>query len=147
MGKIQMSESIQINRSAETVFQCVTDVSQAPSWRPNLTVMNFSGNPIEIGSTWDYVTKFMGRDLVAKHEVTALEAGRHFKMKQDAGVASGYATWDIIPVTDGTSTATLSFDGEISGWVAGLASGLFQNQAKKAMKRDLANLKANLESS
>jgi carbon monoxide dehydrogenase subunit G len=147
MAKFQISESIEINRPAETVFQYVTDISQAPSWRPNLSVRNFSGEPVEVGTTWSDVTKFMGRDMVVDVEVTALEAGRSCEMKQEGGVLSANTTWNISPGADDSSTFTLNFDGEISGWLAGLASGVLRSQAQKAMKRDLANLKSNLESS
>ena len=146
MAKFQISESIDINRPAETVFQYVTDISQAPSWRPNLSVRNFSGEPVEVGTTWSDVTKFMGRDMVVDVEVTALETGRYCEMKQEGGVLSANTTWNISPGTDDSSAFTLSFDGEVSGWLAGLASGILRNQAQKAMKRDLANLKSNLES-
>lgn len=147
MAKFQISESIEINRPAVTVFQYVTDISQAPSWRPNLSVRNFSGEPVEVGTTWSDVTKFMGRDMVIDVEVTALEAGRYCEMKQEGGVLSANTTWNISPGADDSSTFTLNFDGEISGWLAGLASGVLRSQGQKAMKRDLANLKSNLESS
>ena len=147
MAKFQMSDSIEINRRAGAVFDYVTDVEQAPKWRPGLSVRDFSGEPFAVGSTWNDVTKFMGRDMVVNIEVMALEAGRNCEMKMDGGVVSGNLTWDFSPGTDDSSTATLSFDGEMSGWLAGLASGLIRNQAEKDMKRDLANLKSNLESS
>ena len=76
MANFQITNSIGINRSAEAVFQYVTNIAQAPSWRPNLTVKDFSGDPVEVGSTWNDVTKFMGRDMMVKHKVTALEQGR-----------------------------------------------------------------------
>ena len=146
MAEFQISRSVEINRPAETVFQYVTNILQAPSWRPNLSVKDFSGAPVEVGSTWNDVTKFMGRDMVVKHEVTGLEVGRKFEMAQEGDGVSGIVSWNFSPGTDDTCTATLSFDGEISGWLAGLVSGLLRNQAQKSMKRDLANLKANLES-
>lgn len=147
MASFQITNSIGINRSAEAVFQYATKITEAPSWRPNLTVKDFSGDPLEIGSTWNDVTKFMGRDMVVKHKVTALEQGRRYEVKQDGGGASGIMTMSFSPDTDDSSTVTLSFDGEISGWLAGLAAGLLRSQAEKSMKRDLANLKSNLESS
>ncbi|MBK5108629.1 MAG: SRPBCC family protein [Anaerolineales bacterium] len=146
MANFQISKSIDINRPAETVFQYVTDISQAPSWRPNLSVRDFSGEPFEVGTTWSEVTKFMGRDMVVNFEVTALEAGRHVETKQEGGGVSANLVWNFNPGTDNSSTFTLSFDGELSGWIAGLASGLLRNQAQKDMKRDFSNLKSNLES-
>jgi carbon monoxide dehydrogenase subunit G len=146
MARFQISDSIEINRPAEIVFQYVNDVSQAPSWRPNLSVRDFSGEPFEVGTTWSEVTKLMGRDMVVNLEVTALEAGRHCEIRLEGGAVSGTNTWDISPDAINSCTATLSFDGEISGWLGGLASGILRNQTQRTLKRDLANLKANLES-
>jgi carbon monoxide dehydrogenase subunit G len=116
-------------------------------WRPGVSAQDFSGEPFTVGSNWNDVSNFMGRNMVVKFEVTALEAGRHFETKMDGGVVSGNNTWDFHPGPGDSSTATLSFEGEVSGWLAGLASGLLRNQAQKDMKKDLANLKAKLESS
>ena len=85
--------------------------------------------------------------MVVKFEITALEAGRQCNVTMDGGVVSGNMTWDASPASDDGSIFTLSFDGEVSGWMAGLAKGLIRNQAGKDMKSDLANLKTNLESS
>ncbi len=147
MAEFQISESIEINRPAEAVFKCLTDISQAPSWRPNLSIRDFSGEPFMVGTTWSEVTKFMGREVVVNFEVTDLEAGQHFVTKQEGAGVSGNLDWNISPGTDGGSTFTLSFDGVLSGWIASLATGMLRNQAQKDMKRDLANLKSKLESS
>lgn len=147
MAKFEISHSIEIDQPAETVFQYVTDVSQAHDWRPNLSIKEFSGEPFGVGTTWREVTNFMGRDMEIQVEVTELEAGRHCKMKQEGGPVSGSVTWDIRADTADSCTARLSFDGEISGWLAGLASGMLRGQAQKAMERDLGNVKSNLEAS
>lgn len=145
MAKFQMSKSVEINRSAEAIFQYLSDISQVGSWRPNVTIKEYSGDPFGIGSTWDDVTTFLGRDMVTKTEVTAVEPGRGYTMKQETNGFAGYATWTITPGSGDSCTATLSFEGETSGWMAGLASGLIRNQAQQSMERDLGNLKANLE--
>jgi uncharacterized protein YndB with AHSA1/START domain len=147
MANFQISHSVQIDRSAETVFQYISDISQVALWRPNISVRDYSGDPFGVGTTWSEASTFMGRDMIVAHEVTELDPGRHFTMKQEASVVSGHVTWNLSPDSEDSCTATLSFDGETSGWIANLASGLLRNQAQKSMTRDLANLKANLESS
>jgi carbon monoxide dehydrogenase subunit G len=147
MARFQVSESVDINHPAKTVYQSVTDISQSTMWRPHVSIMDFSGEPLEVGTTFSEVTKFMGRDMVVNFEVAVFEAGRYCEMKMDGGVVTGNTTWDIRPASADSSTATLSFDGQVSGWIVGLASGLLRNQARKDMQRDLANLKSILESS
>ena len=147
MAHFQMSRSVEIERPPEAVNQYVTDLSNASAWRPNLSVRDFSGDPLAVSTSGRDVTTFMGREMVVDVEVTELEADRGFEMRQEGGAYTGSATWDFSPGPGNGCTATLSFEGEMSVWMAGLASGLIRGQAEKAMKRDLANLKANLEAS
>ncbi len=148
MAAFAISESIEINRPSTDVFQYVTDIKKVPEWRPTVSIRDYSGEPFEVGTTWNEVSQFMGRDVVVSHEVTALDAGQLCEMKQETtGLLSGNIAFLFSGIAEEKSEFTLSFDGEISGWLAGLASGLLRNQAQKAMKRDLASLKATLESS
>lgn len=148
MANFKISESIEINRPSATVFHYVTDISKQTKWRPTIAIRDYSGEPLEVGTTWSEVSKFMGREVVVGHKVTTLDEGRLCEMQQDTtGLLSGKIAFLFNAVTEDKSEFTLSFDGKISGWLAGLASGLLRNQAQKAMKRDLANLRAKLESS
>ena len=147
MAEFKITKSVEINRPAEAVFQYVNDIPRTPEWRPSVTIRDFSGEPLAVGSSFSELSKFMGREMVIKTEVTALEEGLRCEMKMDGGVVSGNMTWDFSPVTDDSSTATLNFDGDVSGWMAGLAKGLIRNQADKDMTKDLANLKSILEAS
>jgi uncharacterized protein YndB with AHSA1/START domain len=83
MAKFQTSESVEINCPAGTVFQYVTDISQATLWRPNISVRAYSDDPFAVGATWNDITKFMGRDMTVNVEVAALEVGQHIEMKQE----------------------------------------------------------------
>lgn len=148
MANFKVSESIEINCPSETVFQYVTEISKQSEWRPTIVIRDFSGDPFEVGTTWSEVSQFMGREVVVHHEVIALEAGRLCEMQQDTtGLLSGKIAFGFKSVAENKSEFTLSFDGDISGWMAGLASGMMRSQAQKAMKRDLASLKSKLESS
>jgi uncharacterized protein YndB with AHSA1/START domain len=147
MAKFEIGHSIEIDRSAATVYRYVTDLSQVTVWRPGVKRIDYDPDtPFAVGSTWDEYTSFLGRDVVAHHEVTALEADRGFTMKQGTDGFAGYATWTFTPTGDNNCVAALSFDGELSGWLASLAAGLMTSQGKKGMTRDFDNLKASMES-
>jgi carbon monoxide dehydrogenase subunit G len=147
MGRVQITVSVEIDRPADAVYNFVTDVLKVSEWRPGVTAQDYSGDPFDIGSNWNDVSKFMGRNMVVYFEVTALEAGRHFETEMDGGQVSGINIWDFEPGPGDSSTVTLDFEGETSGWLASLASGLLRNQAQKDMERDLGNLKSKMESS
>lgn len=147
MAQFQISHAIEIDRSAATVYRYVTDLSQVTAWRPTIKRIDYDPDtPFAVGATWREYTSFLGRDIVAHHEVTALEVDRGFTMKQDAGGFAGYATWTFTPSGDDSCVAALSFEGELSGWFATLAAGLLTSQGRKALTRDFANLKASVES-
>ncbi len=134
MAKFQVSESIDINRPAETVFKYLTDISQAPSWRPNLSIRDFSGEPFDVGTKWSEVTKFMGRDMVVDFEVTGLEAGRKIITRQEGSGVSENLAWNLNVGPDDSCTFTLSFDGELSGWIASLVSGAKEGPICESIK-------------
>lgn len=147
MAEINVSESISINRPAEAVFQYITDMARHTEWRPSLEeIRDYSGPPFAVGATFSEVSKFMGREMVVDLEVTAVEDGRRADVRMDGGAVTGAMVWEVSPDTDESSTFTLSFDGEISGWIGRLGSGLVRRQAKKDMTSDLGNLKTILES-
>jgi len=146
MAQFQISESVTINRPAEAVFQYVTDMSKHAEWRPDLeAIRDYSGPPFTEGTTFSEVSKFMGREMVADFAVTAFEEGRQARLSMDAGTATGNQVWAVQPETDASSTFTLSFDGEVTGWLGRLGTGMIRRQAAKDMTNDLARLKAILE--
>jgi carbon monoxide dehydrogenase subunit G len=147
MAQFQVSHSVVINRPTETVFQYVIDVTKQKEWRPSLdAIRDFSGEPFAVGTTWDEVSKFMGRDMVVNIAVTGFEESRQAEMKMEGGSVSGNMVWAVSPNTDESSSFTLSFDGEVTGWLGRLGTGLIRRQVDKDMTSDLANLKSNLES-
>jgi carbon monoxide dehydrogenase subunit G len=147
MAEFQISESISINRPAEKVFEYVVDVEKQTEWRPNLeAIRDYSGPPFTVGATFREVSKFMGREMVVENKVTALDEGRQADFRMEGGSVSGNMTWSVLPETDQSSTLTLRFEGEVTGWLGRLGTGLIRRQAAKDMTTDLSNLKARLES-
>ena len=147
MAKFQISESVKIDRPAETVFQYIIDVPKHTEWRPSLeAIRDYSGPPFAVGATFSEVSKFMGREMVVDLEVTAMEEGRQANLRMEGDGVSGNMAWAVSPDTDESSTFTLSFDGEVKGWLGRLGTGLIRRQAEKDMASDLGDLKARLES-
>ena len=148
MAEFQISESVKIDRAAETVFQYVIDVTKQTEWRPGLeAIRGYSGAPFAVGTTFSEVSKFMGREMVVDFAVTAMEEGQRADLRMEGGVVSGNMVWAVSPDTDESSTFMLSFHGEVTGWLGRLGTGLIRRQAEKDMAGDLGNLKARLESS
>ncbi len=145
MARFQISQSVEIDKPAETVYQFVTDLSKTNLWRPNVVNKDISEDSLSVGMTWVEASKFLGREVEVKNEVRELEAGRHCRIKIEGGVVSGENTWEFQPISESQCITTLSFEGEISGWLASLAGGVLRNQAGSNMKKDLASLKSNLE--
>jgi carbon monoxide dehydrogenase subunit G len=148
MAHFQISRSVEIDRPAETFFQYVIYVTKHTEWRSGLeAIRDYSGGPFAVGTTFSEVSKFMGREMVVDFAVTAMEEGRQADLRMEGGVASGNMVWAVRPDTDASCTFTLTFDGEVTGWLGRLGTGLIRRQVDKDMMSDLANLKSNLESS
>ena len=148
MAQFQIEHSVTISRPAETVFQYAIDASKAPEWRPDLEgVEDFTGEPIGVGTSWREISKFMGREMSVDFSITALEEGRRADVRMDGGTVNGNMVWAVSPDSEESSTFTLSFDGEVTGWLGRLGTGIIRRQADKDMSSDLARLKEKLESS
>lgn len=147
MAEFQISNSVKIDRPAETVFQYITDVPNHTEWRPGLeAVRDYSGPPFVVGTTFSEVSKFMGREMVVDLEVVTIEEGLRADLRMEGNGVSGNLVWAVSPDTEDSSTFTLSFGGEVSGWLGRLGTGLIRRQAEKDMATDLDSLKARLES-
>jgi uncharacterized membrane protein len=88
---IHLTEQVDIDRPAHTVWGVVADYARDPEWRNG--VVSMAPNPaglVEVGTTTVEVMRFGGKTLRNDGEVLAVEPGSRFSWRTTSGaVANG----------------------------------------------------------
>lgn len=103
-----------------------------------------SPRPLDVGSRLAFVAQFLGRRLAYTYEVRQLVPGELFVMSTSEGPFPMETTYSFEDSGQGT-LMRLRNRGEPSGF-AGVAAPLMASQMRRANGKDLAALKALLES-
>jgi hypothetical protein len=121
------------------------DPDNATCWYQNITGVEWkSPKPLMVGSRVAFTARFMGRRLAYTYEVRALIPGERFVQSTSEGpfpMETTY-TWEDGPA--GGTRMTLRNRGEPSGFPA-LAAPMMASAMRRANQKDLARLKAILE--
>ncbi len=145
MSVYDESATIILNVPINTVFNFVTDIENLPTWAGAFeTIKDFSGDPVQVGSTWTSISKFMGREVVSQCEMTAFQSPTRlvFSIRNMAG--DGDNIWTLEELAEDKTRFTLRLKGKAKG-IATMAVGLIRSQAGKQMNSDLSKLKRMLE--
>lgn len=135
-----------IERPLEVVAVYAGDPSNAPEWYSNIESVSWlTEPPLRVGSRMDFVAHFLGRRLAYTYEVVELELGRRLVMRTAQGPFPMETSYEWAPVGDAATRMTLRNRGEPSGF-AGVAAPFMAAAMRRANTKDLARLKALLES-
>ena len=74
MASISVSNSIIVNAPIDKVFYIGTDPERQKEWMSNDDELRGYTPPVEVGSTFETVSKFMGREVVVSNEVVVNDA-------------------------------------------------------------------------
>lgn len=147
MGVDVVVETV-IDRPPSVVRGFSGDPSNAPQWYANIRSVEWQTEPpITEGSRMAFVARFLGRRIAYTYEVAELDQ-HHLVMRTSQGpfpMETTY-TWSPAAAPSGTGTLmTLRNRGEPSGF--GLVTAPLMTRAmRRATNKDLARLKALLES-
>jgi len=107
--------TIQSTLSPEAAFAYMADFSNARVWDPSVSKAERVGDePVGLGSAFELVARFAGRDVPLRYEIVAYEAGRRVVIEARR---PGFVSRDTISVeaTGGGSAvhydAVLAFSG------------------------------------
>ena len=134
-----------IGRPQEEVAAFVVDPHNAPRWYANIdSVRRHDDGPVRVGTKMEFVARFLGRELVYTYEVVLYDPEDRLVMRTAEGPFPMETVYDWSRVGLGTRVR-LRNRGEPSGF-GRLAGPVVARAMKRAMTRDLARLKALLES-
>jgi len=143
---VDVLTEIEIDRPCDRVAGYAADPSNAPVWYVNIKAVEWkTPPPIAVGSRVAFVAHFLGRRLAYTYEIVELVPGERLVMRTEEGPFPMETTYTWRPIGEGRTHMTLRNRGEPAGF-SWLASPFMAAAMRRANRKDLARLKALLES-
>lgn len=143
---VDVLTDIVIERPSVEVAAYAGDPANAPSWYVNIESVEWeTPPPLAVGSRMAFVAQFLGRRLAYTYEVAELVPGQKLVMRTAQGPFPMETTYAWEALSEGSTRMTLRNRGEPSGF-SKLAAPIMAGAMRRANRKDLAQLKALLES-
>ena len=120
--------TIQITRTPEDVFAYLTDASNLPAWQAGVKSATMRDGRIEESRS------LLGRELNTKLEVVEQEEPRLFTQRALDSPVPFTVRHELEPA-DGGTRLTVTADGDVPGFVAGILARRAEKQFRKAFER------------
>ncbi|MBA3304288.1 MAG: SRPBCC family protein [Acidimicrobiia bacterium] len=138
--------SIEIHRSAADVFSYLDDVTNNTEWLKGMRSCRWTTDPPErVGSTYEQVAHFLGKEIRTCFEVVAREPGRLVTITSTEGSSFPLTvTREVQPIADHRCLVVESVESDPSGFYR-LAQPVLRALVVRNINRDYRSLKALLE--
>ncbi|GJM38120.1 MAG: hypothetical protein DHS20C19_14870 [Acidimicrobiales bacterium] len=141
---VEMRSEIEIDRPVEQVFAVVADMSRNPEWQTGMVSCTWTTEPpILVGSTYDQVASFMGKEIRTSFAVTEYEAPSRIRIESTVSTFPLDITRIVEPHGDGSRVVAV-IRGEPGGLMK-LFAPLMNIQARRSIRADYERLKELLE--
>ena len=142
---VDVVTEIVIARPADVVAAYAADPANAPVWYDNIKSAAWeTGPPLRTGSRIAFTAHFLGRHLAYSYEVTDYTPAKRLVMRTAQGPFPMETTYTWQAIDDRSTRMTLRNRGEPAGF-AKLTAPLMTIAISRANRKDLANLRARLE--
>jgi Polyketide cyclase / dehydrase and lipid transport len=142
---VDVTTDIEIDRPRLDVAAYASDPDRAPEWYENIERVEWkTPKPLTVGSRIAFVARFLGRTLEYTYEISELLAGEKLVMSTAEGPFPMETTYTWRETPSGGTHMTLRNRGRPTGF-SKLMSPLTSSAARRANRKDLANLKRILE--
>jgi carbon monoxide dehydrogenase subunit G len=128
--------TIEIERPPDEVFAFMTDVSHVPEWQAGVKTAERHDGRIEEARS------LFGRELHTTLEIVEEEPPRVFTLRALNSPVPFTVRHELEPADGGGTRLTVTADGEVPGF----AAGLLARRAEKQFRKDFERLKQILES-
>ena len=141
---VRVTSAIVIDRPRSEVAAFATDPARAREWFSDVRDVRWNRQPVAVGSRLAFVAAFLGRESDYIYEVTELVPGERFAMTRAEGPFPMETVYRWEDAGGGTRM-TLQSSGHPRG-ISLLLAPLLRSSMKRSGRKDLARLKAILES-
>jgi len=142
---VNLSSEVEIDRPAPEVFAVVSDFSRNPEWQNGVVSASWTSEPpIRMGSTYDQVARFLGKDVVTKFVVTDYQPDRSISIKSVESSFPINVTRRVEPLSDHRCRVIANIEGDPSGFYR-IFGPLLQWMAQRQVRGDYKRLKDMLE--
>jgi uncharacterized membrane protein len=137
---------IEIDRPAADVWEYMENSEHNPEWIPNMKSARWTTDPpIRVGSRYDQVARFLGREVRTSFEVTAHEPGRMITISSLPGSSFPITiTRQLDPITAERCRVTETAGGDAGGFYR-VAEPLMGPMVRRNIARDYRRLQQLLE--
>jgi uncharacterized protein YndB with AHSA1/START domain len=143
---VDVLTEVVIARPRDEVAAFVAEPSKAPRWYSNIVSVQWRTEPpVRVGSTMDFVARFLGRRLAYTYEVAELVPGERLVMRTAQGPFPMETTYTWNSVDSASTRMTLRNRGEPAGFPRVTAPAMAAAM-RRANRKDLAALRQLLES-
>lgn len=143
---MRLQTDIAIDRPAGEVFEVVSDMSLNTTWQKGMqSCVWTSAPPIAVGSTYDQVAGFGGKEILSSFRVTEFEPGRHIRIISTKSTFPLDITRAVTPTTNESCVVRAIVAGEPGGLMK-LLNPLTKLLVRRSVKADYQRLKELLES-
>ena len=141
---IKFSNSVVVQRPIDEVFAYLVNSEHDAEWEEGVVeVRKTSEGPWGLGTTFVYVTQFMGRRIEEPGKITECQPNERFSFSTGSGGVRVDGTFTFEP-SDGGTKVTYSGEAELGGLFK-IARPLLAGQIKRQTETNMAKLKTVLE--
>ena len=142
---IEVTASIDVRRPSEEVFAFLADMANNPRWQNGMRSCEWTSEPpLRLGSTYDQVASFLGKEIRSSFEVTEFEPGRRIRIRSTGGSMPIDVTRTVEPADDRSTTVAAVVRGDASGLFR-IAEPVMRALVRRSVQRDYDRLKDLLE--
>jgi uncharacterized membrane protein len=143
---VDVSTAVVIDRAVADVAAFASDPDNVPQWYANIKSIEWiTSPPMRVGSRLAFVAHFLGRRLAYTYEVVEWTPGVRLVMRTSEGSFPMETSYVWEPTAATRTRMVLRNRGVPSGFAAWTAP-LMTMAIRRANRKDLARLKARLES-
>jgi len=142
---IEIETSASIARPADEVFDVLADMARNPEWQQGMQSCEWTSTPpVAVGSTYDQVARFLGKEIRSSFEVVEFEPGRRIGIETTSGPMPIHVTRSVEPIGDTQCRVSATVRGDSSG-VFRIAEPLMRPLVARSVRQDYDRLKELLE--